>query len=441
MRSSKSEPESIKSLWDQAISMERVNAKTSREIAEKILALEASHIGALSLLARIAFATRNYSDAVELLYRAISFEPLNGNLQRSLGIALIEHGALNESIEHLKIALSLDPNLHNARLHLGRALELSGETMAATRAYFHAITNAQMQEQWLVVENIPIMLRPYVLHGQEFVQRHRGELFLSWLGPLHRQFGAVSMQRVVRALKNYLGEIHEAPISSNQRPKFLFFPGLPTNAFFDLDLFPWLNQFRDRWKEIKGEAIELLERPNTLEPFLDIPKNGLLNQYLTLDQTQIRFENQPEWNAFFFYRHGNRYDANHAICKITSRTIEAAPLVKISEHAPEICFSFLSPGTMIRPHHGVTNVRLVAHLPLIVPNSCGLRVDNGTHYWREGEPVVFDDTFEHEAWNRSTSTRVILLMDCWNPYLTLEERIALTQIIEGIGDFHRKAID
>jgi len=32
--------------------------------------------------------------------------------------------------------------------------------------------------------------------------------------------------------------------------------------------------------------------------------------------------------------------------------------------------------------------------------------------------VFFDDTYEHEAWNRSGETRVVLILDCWNPYLT-----------------------
>ena len=54
-----------------------------------------------------------------------------------------------------------------------------------------------------------------------------------------------------------------------------------------------------------------------------------------------------------------------------------------------------------------------------------------------GECLAFDDTFLHEAWNRSTQTRVILLMDAWNPHLTDPERDAMRELIEGIGEFHR----
>jgi Aspartyl/asparaginyl beta-hydroxylase and related dioxygenases len=97
----------------------------------------------------------------------------------------------------------------------------------------------------------------------------------------------------------------------------------------------------------------------------------------------------------------------------------------------------LHPGTHILPHRGVTNTRLVAHLPLIVPRDCALNVGGEIHAWPEGRCVIFDDTFEHEAWNRSDQTRVVLIMDCWNPDLSAAERAAIAELVAGIGDFNR----
>ena len=94
----------------------------------------------------------------------------------------------------------------------------------------------------------------------------------------------------------------------------------------------------------------------------------------------------------------------------------------------------LTPGTTIKPHYGVSNVRHVVHLPLLVPGDCALNVIGaGEHHWREGELMMFDDTYQHEAWNRSDSTRVVLLMDCWNPYLSEVEKIAVRALIETIS--------
>jgi len=122
---------------------------------------------------------------------------------------------------------------------------------------------------------------------------------------------------------------------------------------------------------------------------------------------------------------------------LTSAAIESLQLVRIREHAPEICFSVLAPGTHILPHTGVSNLRVVVHLPLIVPADCAIEVGGEAHVWREGEAVVFDDTFEHQAWNRSEERRVILLMDTWNPHLDDIEREALAALVAGIGDFNR----
>ena len=100
----------------------------------------------------------------------------------------------------------------------------------------------------------------------------------------------------------------------------------------------------------------------------------------------------------------------------------------------------LAPQTHIKPHHGVTNTRVVTHLPLLIPQGdCRLVVGGVEHAWQEGRCVTFDDTFLHEAWNRTDERRVVLILDTWNPYLTAEECIALKGLIERIGDFNRRA--
>jgi aspartate beta-hydroxylase len=73
----------------------------------------------------------------------------------------------------------------------------------------------------------------------------------------------------------------------------------------------------------------------------------------------------------------------------------------------------------------------------LVPEDCALSVGGEIHVWRPGEVVVFDDTYEHEAWNRSPRTRVVMIFDTWNPYLTEAERAAVTDLVTAIGDFRR----
>jgi len=67
-------------------------------------------------------------------------------------------------------------------------------------------------------------------------------------------------------------------------------------------------------------------------------------------------------------------------------------------------------------------VRSVIHLPLIVPEGCEFRVGGETRPWVQGRAFAFDDTIEHEAWNRSDRDRAVLIVDAWNPYLSDHER-------------------
>jgi ornithine lipid ester-linked acyl 2-hydroxylase len=70
------------------------------------------------------------------------------------------------------------------------------------------------------------------------------------------------------------------------------------------------------------------------------------------------------------------------------------------------------------PHRGPYNGVLRLHLGLIVPEpreQLGIRVEKDLYRWKEGEAVVFDDAYEHEAWNRTSHTRVVLFVDFRKP--------------------------
>jgi aspartyl/asparaginyl beta-hydroxylase (cupin superfamily) len=109
------------------------------------------------------------------------------------------------------------------------------------------------------------------------------------------------------------------------------------------------------------------------------------------------------------------------------------PMPVIAARSPMALFSVLQPGTHIPPHTGMLNTRLICHLPLIVPPDCTLRVGNQVEPVERGKLMIFDDSIEHEAWNRSDATRVVLLFEVWRPELSADERAALTILFESVG--------
>lgn len=101
------------------------------------------------------------------------------------------------------------------------------------------------------------------------------------------------------------------------------------------------------------------------------------------------------------------------------------------------CHAFISvldPSTHISKHHGPTNKKLRIHLPLQVPPGglSGIRVGDETISFELGKCVVFDDSFEHEAWNHHKSqSRICLIMDIWHPELSDREVTVLKFLEKG----------
>jgi aspartyl/asparaginyl beta-hydroxylase (cupin superfamily) len=107
----------------------------------------------------------------------------------------------------------------------------------------------------------------------------------------------------------------------------------------------------------------------------------------------------------------------------------------MARRSPNAMYSLLKPRTRIPPHTGITNTRLVVHLPLVVPEGCGFRVGSETRAWTVGRAWVFDDTIEHEAWNNSDAPRGVLIFDVWSPFLSEEERFCVTEVMDTLSQF------
>jgi aspartyl/asparaginyl beta-hydroxylase (cupin superfamily) len=196
----------------------------------------------------------------------------------------------------------------------------------------------------------------------------------------------------------------------------MHFPFLPADEYFERDHFPWLGQIEAQADVIRAELAALLaaDQPAIL-PYVAMAPGTPVNKWSALD-------NKLDWGAFHLWKNGQRDDAACARCPATTAAVEALPLADIPGRAPTVFFSLLQPGARLPAHTGVTNVRTVVHLPLIVPPGCGFRVGGETREWRENEAWAFDDTIEHEAWNSSDRMRALLIFDTWNPYLSETEK-------------------
>jgi len=395
----------------------------------RVLESQPGDLEALKYLAQCQLLRGVGRRAVELMQTAVEAHPDDAPAWHQLGASYAMDGNLQAAADSLRQALQLAPGMYVARLRRGMTLEQLGDSHQALIEYFTAVNIAQGQGQWLSDETTAPDTRDAVRHAVRYIATGRHALFNGVLEPLRQRYGRSELVRVEQALAGYLGEQPVAWQDPRQRSKFFHFPGVPARTYYPREQLPWYEALEDQTDVIRDELRAVLQETQNLEPFLgDKVKERP-------DMLAAFGPGRATWDAYFFHRHGKRYDEHCARCPHTTAALEVLPLDRVPNHSPETLFSVLRPGTHILPHRGVTNTRVTSHLPLIVPPDCAIRVGGEIHTWQEGRCVTFDDTMEHEAWNKSDHTRVVLIFDCWNPDLTEIERLAVTDLVEAIGDF------
>jgi aspartyl/asparaginyl beta-hydroxylase (cupin superfamily) len=172
-------------------------------------------------------------------------------------------------------------------------------------------------------------------------------------------------------------------------------PGVYDNA-----VFPWTEALSAHWPAIRQELERLLERREELPSISDISP----------DAASISID--PGWKTFILAGYGFTSWCNVALCPATWRALRPVPGLITA------MFSIFEPGKRLPAHRGPYNGVLRLHLGLIVPTDwehAGIRIGSRTCHWQEGEVLVFDDAYEHEAWNDTDQIRVVLFLDFVKP--------------------------
>ena len=213
-----------------------------------------------------------------------------------------------------------------------------------------------------------------------------------------------------------------------QNPRAFFFPGLPNIQFYPREMFPWIEALEAATDDIQNELHGVMASPEAFAPYIHTHENQPVDESHSL-------LNDKNWSAHYLWRDGALQEQNAAKCPKTLDAVNAAPLEHIPGRAPMVLFSQLQAGAKIEPHTGFLNTRLICHLPLIAPKGCALRVGNEVREWRKGQAFVFDDSIEHEAWNRADTTRVVLIFAIWRPELSQEERALVSELMQAVDRF------
>jgi beta-hydroxylase len=206
-----------------------------------------------------------------------------------------------------------------------------------------------------------------------------------------------------------------APLKAERNRPFVIRIGKHLRGFFDrliassslvsnapvLDMrdFAWTAVLRANWQAIRDEAIEVALR------------HGTAPSLAAISPDHRAIAEVDKWRSFFLWGYSFPIEENLARCPRTAAIVEQIPGLNSA------FFSILAPGTHIPAHRGVTKGLVTCHLGLIVPRDgdVRMRVGNRVVRWAEGETLVFDDTYDHEVWNETSGTRVVLLIQFERP--------------------------
>jgi len=339
-----------------------------------------------------------------------------------LGLAMAHNRLGDPAAERaaLQQALALDPRDLRATLMMADHHAAAGDARAATAYYdtvLQIVATAGTVEPGLETE----VGRAHHMRARyaRLYERHIEDAMAG------RGLDTAEGRRVRRSLDLLLGRRQLFV----QEPRGFYFPELPNIQYAERADFPWMDRIEAATGDIRSELLKVLEEDSAFEPYVQAdPNRPFFDDHGMLGN--------PSWSAFYLWKGGSPVPENASRCPATMAALEAAPLCRIPGRTPSVLFSLLRPGAHITPHHGFTNVRYICHLPLIVPEGCAMRVGSETRPWVEGQACLFDDSIEHEAWNRNAERlRVVLIFDVWRPELSETERTLVSELLQAVDSY------
>jgi beta-hydroxylase len=176
------------------------------------------------------------------------------------------------------------------------------------------------------------------------------------------------------------------------------FSSVPAKPFADLRQFPELRPLQEQWRVIRAEALQLFDQGHirAASGYNDLGFNSFF---------------RSGWKRFYLKWYGDFLPSAQALCPKTAALLARIPSVNAA------MFALLPPQARLVAHRDPFAGSLRYHLGLVTPNSpeCRIVVDGELYYWKDGEAVVFDETYIHRAENQTDVPRIILFCDIERP--------------------------
>ena len=223
----------------------------------------------------------------------------------------------------------------------------------------------------------------------------------------------------------------------DQQPHLYYVPDIKASPIWqtaEATDFPWVNRFLEHHSQIVSEFSTIASKYGVLQSKASAYTRPYLDGHFSSNNENDDFSElagKQNWTALDLYRDGKLSASAQEYFPHTLKALSDLPLCGRGNHPDEVFFSILQPGQEIPPHYGLSNHSLTVHLGIDVPANCELCVENQSYEWKNGDLVIFDDSFIHSAKNNSDKVRVVLLFSIWHPELSDKDIAAIKAAFVG----------
>lgn len=246
--------------------------------------------------------------------------------------------------------------------------------------------------------------------------------FLVFLKFLKLFFPKENIERFQNALKSYITLSEELTSNPAQKMSEFLYPGITQKPWYyphDNGILNLVsNKLQQGFKDIENEWLAYVSSGCNI-----VSRFNASNLFTSLKE--------DDWKAYLLWKEGNftQVGLSHF-----PRTVDI-----LSNFEPflypfgHIEFYVMKAGVALPPHTDNINTSLTCHLAIAIPENCDISVGGETQGWIKGQTLFFDDSFEHEAWNKSQEDRVVLSLDLYHPELTTIEKKLLQFVLKNLN--------
>lgn len=368
---------------------------------------------------RLLVESNSFTDALEMIDQLADVKGNNTELLKLKAFIFKAQSNFEEYLQQLEIISQSANNIEDQEYYIYELWQLN-QQQKAHQLKRHQLQNPQYCQK---LAHFLQHKHPLILANQQFFHQYSRQSLKKSLHEIATTMIADSekLERCQWFIDNLfnLNAFYQQSENSLHRPSYLAYGHLNNRPFIDDDEIIAKQDFSEIHQTIIEMVHQLIvDNDKELVPYVkNVPGAPKCLEHL---------KGNKDWSSLVICSDGQSKVKNGE--NLITLLRQHFSLADLSPMAPEVMISILKPGTHIKPHFGITNIKQTLHIPIVIPKGdLGIKVADETRTWHHDFPILFDDSFQHEAWNFSNETRIVLIVDVWHPSLSLEERKFLTQ--------------